>query len=60
MYMVSQPRPQYKSSPLWAPHILYHEHKEQLKQGRKCHIGKTELQEVQYVFKDTLFNTTFF
>jgi hypothetical protein len=44
------------------PHQLEHlksctkEYKEQVKRGWKCHVGKTELQEVQ----DTVFNTTFF
>jgi hypothetical protein len=35
-------------------------YKEQVKHGWKCHVGKTELQEVQYVCKDTVFNITFF
>jgi hypothetical protein len=31
-------------------------YKEQVKHGRKCDIGNTELQEVQYVFTDTVIN----
>jgi hypothetical protein len=36
------------------------EYKEQLKRRWKCHVGKTVLQEAQYMFKDTIFNTILF
>jgi hypothetical protein len=44
----------YKSSPLWVPQILY-----QKMCGRKCHTGKTTLQNSSMFFTNTAFSITY-
>jgi len=59
-YMVSKPRPHYKSSPLWAPQILYLRILRTSEVWMQMSCSENWTTEEQYVFMDTGFNIPYF